>query len=112
MRLREKTDGAGIPLILLLQYSGGQVSALAERPSRAAALLQRTGAAGIVVVDCWEPLKSLYSEEGTAALKGLYVMHDRGRRYGHMSSRGNRFTAHLLARRLRDHIPGPVRKGS
>jgi hypothetical protein len=42
----------------------------------------------------------VFQEQGNAAYRQLWVMHDHGRVYGHMSTKGNELAANLVFRQL------------
>jgi len=55
---------------------------------------------GITVLDSWNALRQIYKRDSDA-LKKLYVMHDNGRIYGHMSAEGNALIANLVSEKLK-----------
>jgi lysophospholipase L1-like esterase len=103
-RLKRELDAQGIPLTFLLQYGGGQISGWPAEPDHAQQLLTEFRAMGIECLNTWEPLRAIREQQGERALQQLYVMHDEGREYGHMSAAGNRFIAELLSEHLRRDI--------
>ncbi len=100
-RLKRRLDAEGIPLTFLLQYGGGQIAHFTSEPAYARELLAEFRAMGVECLNTWEPLRAVYQEQGSRALKELFVMHDEEREYGDMSAAGNRFIAELLSERLR-----------
>ena len=60
--------------------------------------------AGIETLDTWLPLVEMRRNDFDA-YRRLYVMHNEGRDYGHMSSDGNAFIARLIAERLSARAP-------
>lgn len=99
-RLKRQTDENGINLLFVLQYGGADhlPSSRQKRKTEASARCARE--TGIEVLDLWEALLDVHAK-GAAALKRLYVMHDEGRVYGHMSGEGNAFVARHIADALK-----------
>lgn len=99
-RLKAELDKQGIRLIFLLQYGGGQIVTWKVQPDYAISVLDNYEKMGIECMNTWRLLKDIYEHKGEAALKPLFVMHDGGKVYGHMSKTGNRFIADLLASKI------------
>jgi hypothetical protein len=101
-RLKRATDARNITLILMMQWGGNEVSDLAfVRWPYSDDVLRCAKAAGIRIVDTWQPLRAVFAG-GEDKLKELYVRHTGTYAYGHMSPAGNQFVAELLAKALRD----------
>jgi hypothetical protein len=99
-RLKRALDAQGISLTFLMQYGGSQVAEWGAQPDYALQVLENFRALGVDCVNTWEPLQEIYTQQGEEALKALYVMHEDGKVYGHMSGAGNQFIAALLAARM------------
>lgn len=95
-RLRQTTAGRGVGMVFVMQYGGQMITTSAERSRNARGVLACARPLGFPVVDEWDTLKSLATTD-IDAFKKLYVMHDNGRVFGHMSSEGNRHIAGLVA---------------
>lgn len=106
--LKERLDREGIRLVLLLQYGGGEVARRTRAPDAVRLILESARIAGIATVDTWHAWKQVLAEQGEEGLRGLYVMHERGRGFGHLSQRGNEMTALLLARYLKGESAGGI----
>ncbi len=52
------------------------------------------------IVDVHEALHRFYRSEGVAAYQQLWMMHDAGRAYGHMSAKGNDLVARVVFQQL------------
>jgi len=100
-RLKERTDREGIELVLLLQYSGGEVIRRDREPEIVRQLQTTTASAGIATVDTWDAWKQHLAEQGETGFRELYVMHEGERVFGHLSQKGNELTARLLAGHLK-----------
>ena len=99
-RLKHQAIEIGVRLLLLIQHGGSDALAKLSKPEDAKAVLACAQAAGVEAIDSWDPLVRAHGED-MEAYRGLYVMHDEGRIYGHMSSEGNAFIARLIEERLR-----------
>lgn len=99
-RLKHQTIEIGVRLLLLIQHGGSDAFAKLSKPEDVKAVLACARAAGVEVIDSWDALVRVHKED-MEAYRGLYVMHDEGRIYGHMSSDGNAFVARLIEERLR-----------
>jgi lysophospholipase L1-like esterase len=113
-RLLEKTkrlsDDRDVRLLLLLQYAGELV---VEEPGTIQDMKHITKCAqetGIEVVDQFAPLKAL--TKGDVDLVAEYYVVDHHEEYGHMSSKGNRHAAQLLAAAWRNAEETPALSSS
>lgn len=110
-RLLEMQVSRGIQIIFLMQYGGGEIVA-GDRPWFAAPVVQCARDKGLQVIDTFEPLKKIFRSDNMA-FKRLYVMHENGTVYGHMSAEGNRLMASMIAEQIRRdngraHIRGDI----
>lgn len=96
-RLAKKTQRKGIPLLLVLQYGGSNIVRLSERQDHATKVISCAEQLGIEVLDTWDTLRQVQPE----TLIKLYVMHDDGRIFGHMSAEGNAMIANLVSEKLK-----------
>ncbi len=85
--------------MVVMQYGGGEIL-VGEPPWFVTPVVACARAKGIPTLDTFEPLKSIASRD-PAAFKELYVMHDDGKVYGHMSARGNHLIATWIAAEMR-----------
>ena len=95
-RLAAQREEYHFRLAVVIQYGATEVFAAApgwDRPT----LLQCLREQRIDVVDTFDQLRSIYLERGEDEFKRLWVMHDDGHTYGHMSPEGNRLIAQLIA---------------
>jgi lysophospholipase L1-like esterase len=100
-RLRQDADGYGARPLMVMQY-GGPLRLMSAPPPFAEKVMQCARAAGIDVVDEFEPLHGI-AEHDIDEFKKLYVMvDDPAQPYGHMSVLGNRQIAELIAAALRE----------
>ena len=82
-----------------MHYGGGYVF---NRPSEATFdVMNGIRKLGVPVVDSWQPLNDILTQQGDAGLAKLYARGDKYfdngcRMWGHMSAAGNQFTAELL----------------
>lgn len=72
---------------------------MTDKPNPAVRVAACVEAAGIPMLDTWSRLIAI-NRIDLAAFKRLFVMHDEGRLYGHMSAEGNALMAGLIAERL------------
>jgi hypothetical protein len=93
-RLKLSTDALGIRIVLLMQYGGAAIQSWSAPSDDAAQVTACARAIGIQLVDEFDSLKAVY-RANPEALKSYYVMADAN--YGHMSARGNRHIATLIA---------------
>jgi hypothetical protein len=103
-RLKRRVDAEGIRMLLFMQH-GWHMIVDKVAPSEHARLVSAcAGRLGIEVVDQFPPLRAI-AAANRDALREFYVREGDG--YGHMSSKGNRHAAELLARAIRkDGGPG------
>lgn len=99
-RVRQDFAARDIRLILILQYAGGDIRFSRQPPSYVNRVYDCALKLGIETANTWDPLRSHLAANGEDGLKKLFVMHDRNRNYGHMSSEGNKFIAELLAKKI------------
>ncbi|MFQ5515862.1 MAG: SGNH/GDSL hydrolase family protein [Myxococcota bacterium] len=93
-RLAELKRRLGIRVIVLLQYGGSQILEK-ERLWYASPVIDCAKRSGLEALDTYEALHEI-AERDISAFRKLFVMHDHGRVYGHMSAHGNAFMAALL----------------
>jgi len=98
-RTKAETDKESIRLILFMQYAGELVLEEPEIIPDMKAVTQCAEAAGIEVVDQFQPLKTLTQGDPDKVAEYYVVSNDE---YGHMSSKGNQHAARLLAQALSD----------
>jgi hypothetical protein len=96
-RLKQKSNAAGIRLILVMEYKYAQISQ--APPSEALDVIGCAHNSDIATIDTWEPLAALVTSD-PAYLRTLYVDHPETTAMGHMSAEGNRFVAGLIAQHL------------
>lgn len=97
-RLKAKAGRAGIRMLLFMQYYGPYIldeEAITDNAERVETCAEE---AGIQVVDQFEPLRAIALADPEGALRSYYVMVDG--KYAHMSPRGNRHAARMLAAAL------------
>jgi hypothetical protein len=96
-RLGELRERYRTPVALVFQYGGpdGLESAVSWEKNRAR-VSQCAEQQHLPVVDIFQPLHAVYQQGGAAAYQQLWVMHDAGRAYGHMSGKGNNLVASLV----------------
>jgi hypothetical protein len=99
-RLKLRTDAFGIRTVLVMQYGGGAIQNWTAPSDDAVQVTACAQAMGIQLVDEFDSLKAVY-RASPQELRSYYVMADDS--YGHMSARGNRHIAALVA----DALAGP-----
>ena len=111
-RLLAMSASRGIQIVFLMQYGGGEI-AVGDPPWFTTPVVQCARDKGFQVIDTFEPLKKILRSDN-AAFKRLYVMHENGTVYGHMSAEGNRLIAAMVAEQVRKvnngraHIPSDI----
>jgi lysophospholipase L1-like esterase len=106
-RLEERTAAAGIDLVVVLQH-GAAAAREGARPAHAEAIIGCAESLGIHVIDEFESLQDLIRSNDADVLRDLYAVRPDGVTPGHMSAKGNRHIAELIAdtlRRLADDTP-------
>lgn len=100
-RLREIYDHFDIPVALVFQHGplDGNKSIPYWEKDRAY-VTRCAEQERLPVVDIYQTLHTVYEGEGLAAYQQLWVMHDAGRAYGHMSAKGNKLVANLVFQQL------------
>jgi hypothetical protein len=104
-KTKRQTDNQDVRLLLFLQYAGELVL---EEPGIIQDMEHITKCAqeaGIQIVDQFAALKAL--TKGDMDLVAEYYVVDQSDEYGHMSSKGNRHAAQLLAGALRNTDEAP-----
>jgi hypothetical protein len=96
-RLAAKLRAESIPLLIVMQYGAGVAGVEGPRPGYASLFLECARELHIPVVDEFETLRSLVARDGRAALREHYVVHRDNLTLGHMSAKGNRLIAELVA---------------
>jgi hypothetical protein len=99
-QLKAKTDSAEIALYFVMQYGGSHIVELPDQPSYAKTVLGCAENLEIPTINTWKPLHDARQHD-PAGFKSLFVMHNEGTVYGHMSSAGNALVAQLVADRIR-----------
>jgi hypothetical protein len=99
-KLKRDLDAQNIPLIFMMQFGGRHAIDVAQRQSHAVKVLECARSAGINTLDMWDPQAAI-GRRNMDAYKSLFVMHDEGRYFGHMSSLGNKLVAEHIAQRLK-----------
>ena len=84
---------------IVLQYGGTEATNTAPEWDRPA-LLKCINDQGLEVIDTFEALRSVYVNNGPDVYQRLWVMHENGRIYGHMSATGNRLIAQSIAKKF------------
>lgn len=98
-RLAALRDDNKMQVAVLIQYGGTEITSEKLGWDRAM-LLGCIREQNLPLVDAYEPLRAVLKNDGEEGFKRLWVMHDNGRVYGHMSADGNRFIATLIARQI------------
>lgn len=98
-RLLEIQAARSIRIIFLMQYGGGEI-VNGDRPWFVTPVVQCARDKGLQVIDTFEPLEKIFRSD-KAAFKRLYVMHENGTVYGHMSAEGNGLIASMIAEQIR-----------
>jgi len=98
-RLHEAMAPSGARGVVVLQHGGWIYARKQSRSAEADAIDTCAGEAGLEVVDEFDAIHEI-SGRSLDDLKQLYVMHDNGTVYGHMSGKGNEQIATLVARKL------------
>jgi len=96
-RLKLRTESLGTRMLLVMQYGGDAVRAWTAPSDDAVPVKACAHAMGIQTVDEFDSLKAVYRAD-PETLKTYYAM--TGDAYGHMSARGNRHVAGLIASAL------------
>ncbi len=99
-RLKARTDREGVRTILFMQYHATQIVEDDEPGSDAQRVAACARAAGMRVVDQFEPLDQIAESEPEAM--GEYYHRHGPELYGHMTAKGNQHAAELLAQALRE----------
>lgn len=105
--LAGRARGAGVKVIVVLQYGGEQVKQWVTQPVDGVQVATCASQLGLTVVNVWQPLKDTLQSGGLEQFKTLFVMHDQGRTFGHMSGAGNAFVAGLVAAAVRAEFAKP-----
>jgi hypothetical protein len=108
-RLKAQTDKEGIRSVLFMQYYAPIIMGSDRRTRNAQYVLTCAHQAGMRVVDQFSLLRRIAVAD-PGAMKEYYMHSDDT--YGHMSPKGNRHAANLLALSLADwlqDLPGPRR---
>ena len=98
-KLQTDLDAADVRLLFVMQFGGRAAIDIVERQPHAADVLDCAREAGIDTLDMWQPQKDIGLRD-MDAYRGLFVMHDEGRIFGHMSNAGNELVAKHIAVRL------------
>ena len=98
-RLAQLRDRIGLQTAIIVQYGATEAmdSVLGWDRTR---LLKCIRDQNLTLVDTYDALHTVYENEGEEAYKRLWVMHEDGRIYGHMSPEGNRLIARLIAEQV------------
>lgn len=103
-RLQRRTAEMGIRLLFIIQHGGSAAVSKGSEPAHAKRVADCARQAGIETLDTWDSLVDMHRNV-TEMYRRLYVLHDEGRVYGHMSSEGNHVVARLVAERLGKRAP-------
>jgi len=100
-RLGELRNSYKIPVALVFQHGAldGLEATLSWEADRAS-VTRCAEQERLPVVDIHQALHNVFQEGGAAAYQQLWVMHDDGRAYGHMSAKGNELVASLVFRQF------------
>jgi hypothetical protein len=100
-RLGELRNQSGIPVALVFQHGAldGLAATLGWEANRAS-VTRCAAQEHLPVIDIHAALRKVFEEGGAAAYQQLWVMHDAGRSYGHMSARGNELVANIVFRQF------------
>jgi hypothetical protein len=101
-RLRELRNSYNIPIALVFQHGAldGLEATLGYWEADRVVITRCAEQEHVPVVDIHQALHAVFQEGGTTAYQQLWVMHDGGRTYGHMSAKGNELVASLVFRQL------------
>lgn len=99
-RLKRETDRRGMSLLFVVQHFGDDRFAAYGPPELGTSVAACAREHGIDTLGTWEALAEI-NRADLGRYRRLFVMHDEGRLYGHMSSQGNAFIARLIAEKLR-----------
>ncbi|MEM1047773.1 MAG: hypothetical protein AAGL24_16570 [Pseudomonadota bacterium] len=89
-----------IRLVFMLQHGGDDRHDRTSQKRHADRVLDCARTAGIETIDTW-PVLLTHFNKGLPVYRDLFVMHDNGKIYGHMSPKGNALIAELVAKTLR-----------
>jgi hypothetical protein len=95
-RLAQLSGRLGMQAAVVVQYGGTEAMGSPLGWDRAH-LLRCIRDQGLTLVDTYDALHAVYEKDGEEVYKRLWVMHDNGKIYSHMSAAGNRFVAELIA---------------
>jgi hypothetical protein len=116
-RLGEIRDQYNIPVALVFQHGGTDTlePTLGYWQADRVTITHCAEQEHLPVVDVHQAIHAVFEEQGKAAYQQLWVMHDDGHVYGHMSAKGNEMVASLVYRRLfssevSEAKPQPVEK--
>lgn len=99
-KLQADLDAANVRLLFVMQFGGRAAIDIVERQPHAVEVIECADAAGIETLDMWQPQKDIGLRD-MDAYRGLFVMHDENRIFGHMSNAGNKLVAEHIAERLK-----------
>src|SRR5207244_539866 len=105
-RLHDTLAASAIRGIVVIQHGGWIFARNEPRSIQADTVIKCAREAGYEIVDEYDSLNAV-ARRSLDELKLLYMMHDGGRTYGHMSSKGNEHVARLIAEQLRRPAPAP-----
>ncbi|MEM8811846.1 MAG: hypothetical protein AAGF59_04445 [Pseudomonadota bacterium] len=98
-RAHKRFSADGRRTIFLLQHGGDDRHDRTSQKPHADKVVACARAAGIETIDTWPPLLEEF-RQGPDVYRRLFVMHDNGQLYGHMSPEGNALIARLVAEKL------------
>ncbi len=98
-KLKRDLDAQGIDLLFVMQFGGRASIHAAARQDHAVDVLACAKAAGIETVDMWKPQRDIGLAD-IDAYRGLFVMHNEGQVFGHMSATGTHWLPGTLPRAL------------
>ena len=98
-RMYQNTRQAGIPLAIVVQYSGETIGFDEDRPKYVGDLIIYARELGITVFDEFDSLRALVRERGKKSLENLFFVRRHGGdvEFGHRTRQGNRLVAGLIA---------------
>jgi hypothetical protein len=101
-RLGQLRDQYNIPVGLVFQHGGpdGLEPTLGHWEADRTTITRCAEHENLPLVDIHPAIHAVFQEQGKAAYQQLWVMHDDGHVYGHMSTKGNELVADLVYRQL------------
>ena len=110
-RLAARAAEARIPVVVVMQYGASVTASKAGRPGYAELVLDCARELNMPVVDEFDTMRAIVAQGGPAALRDHYVVQPDNVTLGHMSARGNRLIASLIAPVVREVEANPPPPG-